>query len=225
MATTLQKVGPLHHRARAVHPSGRAFACTREIQGLQSAIESHEDLMRRYCSRRDSAGVQCSLSEDIRMASLEALLPEGLERHIHMSRSRILSYQALREEVVAYAESRGSDAHHPPARRGQDRGSNMDVDAGAFDRKGKDGKGKHKNGKGKGAFDKKDIECWSCGKRGHTANECRLKDTECWNCGNVATRPASAAKTEAAALSACRLRTRQVLRQGQQQGTLRQEGQ
>ena len=75
--------------------------------------------------------------------------------------------------MVAYAEARGSDAHHPPARRGQDRGSNMDVDAGASDRKGKDGKGKHKNGKGKGSFDKKDIECWNCGERGHMANECR----------------------------------------------------
>lgn len=158
---------------RDVHSPARA-----NIQGLQSAIGSHEDLMRRYCSRRDSAGVQCSLSEDIRMASLEALLPEELERHIHMTRSRILSCEALREEVVAYAEARGSDAHHPPARRGQDRGNHnnnnhMDVDTGAFDRKGNYGKGNNQNGKGKGSFDKKDVECWNCGKRGHMASECR----------------------------------------------------
>ena len=48
--------------------------------------------MRRYTQRR---------------AALEALLPEELERHCQLQRSRLDTYQKLREEVVLYAEARG----------------------------------------------------------------------------------------------------------------------
>eukprot|EP00971_Amphidinium_carterae_P266188 5280051-Amphidinium_carterae.1 len=63
--------------------------------------------MRRYCARRDAAtGLRHELAEDIRMASLESLLPEELEKHCQLNRARLSTYDLLREEVVVYAEAR-----------------------------------------------------------------------------------------------------------------------
>ena len=57
--------------------------------------------MRRYTQRRDARnGQRHTLEEDIRMAALEPLLPEELERHCQLQRSRLDTYQKLREEVV-----------------------------------------------------------------------------------------------------------------------------
>ena len=69
-------------RARGVHGEilspGRA-----KLVELQGAVERLEDLMIRYTQRRDARdGQRHTLAEDIRMAALEALLPEELERHV-----------------------------------------------------------------------------------------------------------------------------------------------
>ena len=49
-----------------------------------------EDLMRRYTQRRDARnGHRHTLAEDIRMAALEALHPEELERHCQLQRSTV----------------------------------------------------------------------------------------------------------------------------------------
>ena len=101
------------------YTTGRAISLLRDIlspsranlTNLQGAVEKLEDLMRRYCSRRDSSGILCTFSEDIRMAAFEALVPQELERHVHMNRSRLDCYRVLREEVVAFAEARGGVSH------------------------------------------------------------------------------------------------------------------
>ena len=67
--------------------AGRARKILRDIlsparsslDDLQGNIERLEDLMRRYCLRRDASGARHELSADVRMASLEQLLPEDLE--------------------------------------------------------------------------------------------------------------------------------------------------
>ena len=96
--------------------TGRARSLLREILSpgraklveLQGAVERLEDLMRRYTQRRDARnGQRHTLAEDILMAALEALLPEELERHCQLQRSRLDTYQKLREEVVLCAEARG----------------------------------------------------------------------------------------------------------------------
>ena len=96
--------------------TGRARGLLREILSpgraklvlLQGAVERLEDLMGRYTQRRDARnGQRHTLAEDIRMAALEALLPKELERHCQLQRSRLDTYQKLREEVVLYAEARG----------------------------------------------------------------------------------------------------------------------
>ena len=50
-----------------------------------------EDLVRRYCSRRDAQGNVHTLAEDIRTSSLEAWLPDDLEKHVQMDRARLNS--------------------------------------------------------------------------------------------------------------------------------------
>ena len=58
--------------------AGRARSLLREILS-----------MRRYCSRRDAQGNAHNLAEDIRMRSLEALLPDDLEKHVQLNRARL----------------------------------------------------------------------------------------------------------------------------------------
>jgi len=94
--------------------AGRARGLLREIlqprrakQGeILGAVEKLEELFRRYTSRRDPTGALRQLAEDIRMSSMEALLPEELERHVQLNRSRLGTDEALRTEVVMYAETR-----------------------------------------------------------------------------------------------------------------------
>ena len=52
-------------------------------------MERMEDLVRRYCSRRDARGNAHTLSEDICMSSLEALLPDDLEKHVQLNCARL----------------------------------------------------------------------------------------------------------------------------------------
>ena len=62
---------------------------------LMSAIERMEDLVRRYCGKRDAKGNQRRLADDICMSSLEALLREDVEKHVQLNRARLASYVVL----------------------------------------------------------------------------------------------------------------------------------
>ena len=124
------------------------------------------------------------------MSSLEALLPDDLEKHVQLNRARLTSYGVLREEIKTYCECRG----HANARNAKQKGSSHPggedpMDVGAFGKgKGKQRKGKHGEGKGKGKQgqhgqdkdkskdkNKDSIECWNCGKRGHYSKDCWSK--------------------------------------------------
>ena len=92
------------------YTAGRARSFLREILSptraklleLMCAIEKIEDLVRRYSSRRDAQGNAHSLAEDIRMSSLEALLPDYLKKHVQLNRARLTSYGVLRKEIKTY---------------------------------------------------------------------------------------------------------------------------
>ena len=92
-----------------------------------------------------------SLAEDIRMSSLEALLPDDLKKHVQLNRARLNSYGVLREEIKTYCECRG----HANARNTKQKGPSHPrgddpMDISVFGKgKGKEGKGKHGKGKGK----------------------------------------------------------------------------
>ena len=97
------------------YTAGRARRLLREILSptraklpeLTCAIENMEDLVRRYSSRRDAQGNAHNLAEDIRMSSLEALLPDDFLKHVQLNRARLTSYGVLREEIKTYCECRG----------------------------------------------------------------------------------------------------------------------
>lgn len=114
--------------------AGRARGLLREILAparstigdLQGSLEKLEELFRRYTSRRDTGGTMNTLNDDIRMSALEALLPAELERHVQLNRARLATYDALRTEVVMYAETR-SIGHGRGAHGGGGRDDPMDV--------------------------------------------------------------------------------------------------
>ena len=140
--------------------AGRARSLLREILSptqmklpeLMGAMEKMEDLVRRYCSRRDAQGNAHNLAEDSRMSSLEALLPDDLEKHVQLNRARLTSYGVLREEIKTYCECRGhANARNTKQKGPSHPGGDDPMDIGAFGKgNGKQSKGKHGKGKGKG---------------------------------------------------------------------------
>ena len=144
-----------------------------KLPELMGAIEKMEDLVRRYCSRRDAQGNARNLAEDIRMSSLEALLPDDLEKHVQLNPARLTSYGVLREQIKTYCECRGHAARNVRQKGPSHPGGDDPMDIGAFGKgKGKQSKGKHGKGKEKG---KGSVECWNCGKRGHYSKDCWSK--------------------------------------------------
>ena len=124
------------------------------------------------------------------MSSLEALLPDDLEKHEQLNRARLTSYGVLREEIKTYCECRGhTNARNTKQKGPSHPGGDDPMDIGAFGKgKGKQSKGKHGKGTGKGKpgqqGQKKDkskdknkdsFECWNCGKRGHFSKDCWSK--------------------------------------------------
>ena len=147
---------------------------------LGSGLEKWEDMVKRYESRKNDKGEREKLGEDIKMSTLESLVPEDLEKHLLMNQSRLKTYELMREEIVGFVEARHGTKINEP--RIQATTSNaMDVDAlGKAGKGGKGNKGWEKGGKGKEGGKgvgkvltaKFDGECRNCGKWGHKAETC-----------------------------------------------------
>jgi hypothetical protein len=156
------------------------------IESLRHNVEKLEEKIRRYCERRDASGGKMTLNEDIRMASLEALLPDDLEKHVQLNRGRLTTYETLRGEVVMYAEARGTSVKPPRESRHDD-----PMDTSSMMKGKAKGKGKKGDGKGKGSGAGSDKECYNCGKKGHFSKDCwapkkvetaQKTQLECYNC-------------------------------------------
>ena len=140
--------------------AGRARSLLKEILSpsraklleLMCAIEKMELLVRRCSSRRDAQGNAHNLAEDIRLSSLEALLPDDLEKHVQLNRSRLTSCGVLRGENKTYCECRGhANARNMKQKSSSHPGGDDPMDIGAFGKgKGKQGRGKHGKCKSKG---------------------------------------------------------------------------
>ena len=156
------------------------------LEDLGSALERWEELVVRYERRRDDSGRRSQVPEDIKMAALESLVPEDLEKHLFLNQSRLGTYELLRREITSYLEARtgvkmkGINVRDKP--REHDPNA-MDVDSMVRDLKGrgkpKGGRGKGGKGKdgkgdkgGKGGQSDKNNACFVCGKLGHRAAEC-----------------------------------------------------
>ena len=170
---------------------------------VRPAIEQLEDLVRRYEARRSASGARELLSDDIKSASLEMLVPTDLEKYLILNKNRLTSYELMRQEIELVVEpsvgSKGSVTR--PGQASSSSGPQpMDVDSitqwiaslvkgqskgkGKGKTKGKPNdskgegkgksKGKGKDGKGSGSSGS-DIICHNGGKKGHKAAECWSK--------------------------------------------------
>ena len=148
-----------------------------KLEELAGAMERWEEAVSRYGRRKDDDGNREYLSDSVKMAALESLLPVELEEHIMMNQSRLGSYELIRREVAAYLEARtGARIREVPVLNRQQRDPNA-MDIGSLTRKGKgkEGKGKgkeKKGGMGKGKGDKSNLLCWNCGRLGHMKPDC-----------------------------------------------------
>ena len=127
---------------------GDSVANASETVGVDGWME---DLVRRYCGRRDAQGNARTLAGDFRMSSLEALLPDDLEKHVQLNRARLTSYGVLREEIKTHCEFRCHAARNVRQKGPSHPGGDDPMDIGSFGKgKGKQSKGKHGKGKAKG---------------------------------------------------------------------------
>ena len=92
------------------------------------------------------------------MSSLDAVLPDDLEKHVQLNRARLNSYGVWREEIETYnCECRGHAARNAKQKGSSHPGGDDLMDIGAFGKgKGKQGKGKHGKGKAKASKDSMD---------------------------------------------------------------------
>ena len=72
---------------------------------VRPAIEQLEELIRRYEARRNASRVRETLSDDIKSASLEMLVPPHLEKHLLLNKSRLTSYALIKQEIELVIES------------------------------------------------------------------------------------------------------------------------
>ena len=69
-------------------------------------LERWREQVRKYIHLRDHAEQHRVLSEHITMAALELRAPDDLEAYLQMNSSRFSTYSEIRNDVMAYAESR-----------------------------------------------------------------------------------------------------------------------
>ena len=68
-------------------------------------MEQLEELVRRYESRKSVSGVRELLSDDIKSASLEMLVPTDLEKHLIPNKNRLTTYDLMKQEIELVVES------------------------------------------------------------------------------------------------------------------------
>ena len=66
------------------------------------ALEKWDDLVRRYQKRRSGGNEVQRLDDDIKVSALESMVPQDLEQHLAMNRSRLTTYQQVRDEIESY---------------------------------------------------------------------------------------------------------------------------
>ena len=142
---------------------------TATLAELHGALERWEEQVGKYCNSKDAHGAACALPEDIRMPTLESLVPAEMEAHLQMNASKFDTYAKMINEIVAYLESRTG------ARMRESRITKHDASRDAMDV----GSMVKTSGKGSGGdqhrhrgVEKFSGTCNVCGKTGHKAAEC-----------------------------------------------------
>ena len=147
-----------------------------KLEKLPQAIEEWLDAVRTYEKRKYGTGSRTTISDEIKMAALEAMLPPDLEAHVQLNQSRFGTFDDLMEEITRFVEHKTGKslklvsaasalANQNPL------GDPMDVSSVGY--KGSGSKGKTTKFLG---------ACHHCGKTGHKAADCWAKS----NKGSVA---------------------------------------
>ena len=150
-----------------------------KAEELAACLERWNQQMKRYERRKDPNGNYEKISDDIKQAALEMLVPEDLENHLVLNKHRLTTFQMAHDEIVTIIEARtGVTVKEPSIRQPTGRADRDAMDVDSFG-KGK-GKGRGKGrGKGKqGGAQKFQGTCHNCGKVGHKASECWSKQKD-----------------------------------------------
>ena len=88
--------------------SDRGFETWRKLHGRWNPYTAGRArcLLREFLSPPRAKLLAHTLAEDIRMNSLEALLPDDLEKHVQLNRARLTSYGVFGEEIKTYCGCR-----------------------------------------------------------------------------------------------------------------------
>ena len=135
------------------------------MEDLMGAIERLEDLFGAYLRKLKAEGDVADLDEDIKMVSLESLLPKEMAEHVQLNRTKLTNYTLLRAEIMKELRrykspedeaevgleamkikerSRGKGQRHGEHGKEEERSPPQDLDGTIK------GKGKGKGFKGKG---------------------------------------------------------------------------
>ena len=88
--------GRKRNRLRTIISSGRC-----SLLELQSGIERWECYVSRYEQKRKD-----KLDDEIKLAGLEALVPEELEKHLMLNLNRLRTFEVARLEIVTHVEAK-----------------------------------------------------------------------------------------------------------------------
>ena len=141
-----------------------------KLETLPQAIEEWMDAVRTYEKRKDSTGQRAAISDEIKMAALEAMLPQELESHVQLNQARFATFDDLMDEITRFVEHKTGkslklvSAASSLANQGAV-GDPMDVSSVGY--KGAGAKGKTTKFLG---------ACHHCGKTGHKAADCWAKN-------------------------------------------------
>ena len=80
-----------------------------KMEELAGALERWEEAVSRYERRKDDTGNREHLSDSVKMAALESMLPVELEEHAMLNQTRLTTYEKLRREVGATGNTGASD--------------------------------------------------------------------------------------------------------------------
>ena len=78
-----------------------------KLEEIMARLETLKELLRRYEGRRSIDGATRNLDEEVKMAAVESMLPDALETHVMLNRSRINTFDLLIKEIQLYVESKG----------------------------------------------------------------------------------------------------------------------
>ena len=78
---------------------------TKSWEGVRPALEQLDDLIRRYEARKNEAGKREVLSDDIKCTAVELLVPQDLEKHLILNKSRLTNYQDIKQEIETLMET------------------------------------------------------------------------------------------------------------------------